>query len=302
MKKYIALLLAAVMVLSMAACGKKPADNGGTSQTEAAPQQTATVGSEQVPQLSQVESMMKTATSGASATITVSGELKLEQDAWLGLCPSGKTYITEEEADDVVVIWFAYDGHEEGDPYVFSCDFSDVEDGTYALVLTNSDDAAIGYVVLQLQMIKKGDSITFDYKDAVFHEAPEGLGTTPADEAEGTDEIEGAEEPETIEGDPVEYGREYWEEKYPGENICPFSIEIDGKEYSYYWVSNFNNYDGTIVSWLEQPFNWNGWHMNDDGVILNEDETVKITDDWANGDEGMSSFCTITTEKYEPAE
>ena len=99
-------------------------------------------------------------------------------------------------------------------------------------------------------------------------------------------------------GDPVEYGREYWEEKYPGENICPFSIEENGTEYNYYWISGLNGWDGTIGSWINQPFNWNGWHKTADGCIVNKDETLKIADDWANGDESMSSFCTVTTEPY----
>ena len=104
---------------------------------------------------------------------------------------------------------------------------------------------------------------------------------------------------EPVDGDPAEYGREFWEAKYPGENICPFGIEENGVEHSYYWVSGFNGYDGTIESWLAQPFNWNGWHKTADGCIVNADETLKITDDWANGDEGMSSFCTVTTEAYD---
>ena len=101
------------------------------------------------------------------------------------------------------------------------------------------------------------------------------------------------------EGDPAEYSREYWEEKYPGENICPFYIEENGTEYSYYWVSGLDGWDGTMASWIDQPFNWNGWHKADDGCIVNKDETLKITDNWANGDESMSSYCTVTTEKYE---
>lgn len=101
-----------------------------------------------------------------------------------------------------------------------------------------------------------------------------------------------------MDGDPLEYGREYWEEKYPGENICPFEIEENGERIGYYWISGMNGYDGTIGSWLNQPFNWNGWHKTADGCIVNKDETLKITDDWAKGDESMSSYCTVTTEPY----
>lgn len=101
------------------------------------------------------------------------------------------------------------------------------------------------------------------------------------------------------EGDPAEYSREYWEAKYPGENICPFSIEENGTEYSYYWISGLEGWNGTMESWLSQPFNWNGWHKTDDGCIVNKDETLKITDNWAKGEESMSSCCTVTTEKYD---
>ena len=124
------------------------------------------------------------------------------------------------------------------------------------------------------------------------------------EDIEDTEEIEDTEDVDTVdtefpEGDPAEYGREFWEEKYPGENICPFYIDEDGTERSYYWVSGADGWDGTIGTWIEQPFNWNGWHKTDDGSIVNEDETLKITDDWANGDEGLSSCCTVTTEPYD---
>ena len=116
-----------------------------------------------------------------------------------------------------------------------------------------------------------------------------------------TDENPSSEFPDldTIDGNPVEYGREYWEEKYPGENICPFEIEEKGEYYSYYWIPGMDGYDGTIASWLGQPFNWNGWHKTADGCIVNKNETLKITDNWANGDESMSSCCTVTTEPYD---
>lgn len=124
-------------------------------------------------------------------------------------------------------------------------------------------------------------------------------GTKPEDDA-SSEEPTASENAESSfpEGDPAEYTREFWEEKYPGENVCPFYIDENGTERSYYWVSGLEGWDGTMESWIKQPFNWNGWHKTDDGCIVNKDETLKITDDWANG-EGMSSFCTVTTEPYD---
>ena len=288
MKRFSALLLALVMTVSLTACG------GGQKPAEAPAQQTAAPSGTDSQKENLVESLFHPATSsatGAYATIEISADVKLEDEtAWLGLCPAGKDYITEEEADDVDVIWFAYDAREKGEPYVYSCDFSSVDDGTYALVVTSSDDASIGYVVIQLLMTKDGDKISFDYSNAKYNEHPSAV-QAPSSENTGSTEFP--------EGDPAEYSREYWEEKYPGENVCPFYIEENGTEYSYYWVSGLDGWDGTMVSWIEQPFNWNGWHKTEDGCIVNADETLKITDDWASGDEGMSSFCTVTTEKYD---
>lgn len=102
-------------------------------------------------------------------------------------------------------------------------------------------------------------------------------------------------------GDPAEYSMDYWAEKYPGENICPFYIEIDGVEYSYYRVSGLD--EGTMQTWIDTPLNWDGWHLlgND---IVNGDETYKMTSDWVgeNPEQSFSSGCTVTTEPYSPSE
>ena len=117
----------------------------------------------------------------------------------------------------------------------------------------------------------------------------------PKDEENSSTQQESTDFPD---GNPAEYSREYWEEKYPGSNICPFSIDENGTEFSYYWISSFDGWDGTMASWITQPFNWNGWHVAEDGAIVNGDETLKITDDWASGEQSMSSCCVVTTEKY----
>ncbi len=168
MKKFLIIILACVLVLSMTACvsllpnssadpSATPEQSGGNTTT-----------------LNPVETVFFPATSsftGAYATIKVSNEVDIaDETAWLGLCPLGKDYVTEEEADAVDIIWFSYDWREEGDPYVFSCDFESVEDGTYALVVTSSDDENTGYVLIQLSMTKAGDTLSFDYTDAILRD------------------------------------------------------------------------------------------------------------------------------------
>lgn len=179
MKKHLALILAGVMAFSVAACGKgtdessaKPSEEG--SKVTSSAEKPAQNGGEIA--VNPVETLFRPSTSsavGAYATIKVSADVKMDDEsAWLGLCPTGKDYITELEADEVDVIWYNYEAREEGDPYVFACDFESVEDGTYALVVATSDDENVGYVVIQLEMTKKGEELSFDYTNAKLKERP----------------------------------------------------------------------------------------------------------------------------------
>ncbi|MDO5328050.1 MAG: hypothetical protein Q4G00_15255, partial [Clostridia bacterium] len=100
--------------------------------------------------------------------------------------------------------------------------------------------------------------------------------------------------------DPAEYSMDYWAEKYPGENICPFYIEIGGVEYSYYRISGLDK--GTMLTWINTPLNWNGWHLSGNDIV-NGDETYKMTSDWIGEEpeQSFSSGCTVTTEPYSPS-
>ncbi len=186
MKKFITATLVSMLILALTACGKSSDD---TSKPTSAPNSTATptgevtttptdapidVSGPSVPGLNPVEQVFHPASSGVYATIKVDASIKFDDtSAWLGLCPAGKRYITELEADEVDIIYFYADSRmEESDPYVFACDFEDVEDGTYALVVTTSDDAAIGYVVIQAEMTKLGGKLVFDFANAVINERP----------------------------------------------------------------------------------------------------------------------------------
>lgn len=177
MKKYLSFVMAGIMALSLTACGSsesssKKDSSSKTSKTEETIQNDVGNTSDVNP----VELAFFPKTSpdaGAYATIKVSPEVKMDDEsAWLGLCPAGKNYITEIEADEADVIYFYYDYREDGDPYVYACDFSSVDDGTYALVVCTSDDENVGYVAIQLEMTKKGEELSFDYSNAKIKERP----------------------------------------------------------------------------------------------------------------------------------
>lgn len=178
MKKFFTFILVSAMALSMVACGDGKKKSSSKDNDSSKPDDKVTIednGNTEVEQ-NPVEMVFHPATSadtGAYATIKVSADIKMDDtSAWLGLCPEGKDYITELEADDVDVIWFNYADREEGEPYVYACDFSSVEDGTYALVVATSDDENVGYVVIQLSMTKAGEKLTFDYTNAKIKERP----------------------------------------------------------------------------------------------------------------------------------
>lgn len=173
MKKILALILVCLTALSLFACGKSAGD---TPKDTTPVQNTTPNGGNSSGTQNPVSSLFFPATSpatGAYATIKIAASVKMDDEsAWLGLCPAGKNYITEEEADEVDVIWFHAEPREENDPYVFACDFTEVEDGTYALVVCTSDEASVGYVVIQMAMTKSGEKLTFDIDNAQLKSRP----------------------------------------------------------------------------------------------------------------------------------
>lgn len=186
MKKIVASILTGMMILSMTACGAASSSDSGAASSSTSTTSTSTADSsvdtadstqEDVPaNVNPVELMFFPKTSGSYATIKIDATKVTMDDesAWLGLVPAGKDYVTELEADEVDVIWFSLEGgrEDDSDPYVFACDFESVEDGRYALVVATSDDENVGYIAIQLEMVKDGDSLTFDYSNAQIKERP----------------------------------------------------------------------------------------------------------------------------------
>ena len=114
--------------------------------------------------------------------------------------------------------------------------------------------------------------------------------------AETTNSETAAKNDEEIpEGDPVEYGQDFWAQKFPDENICPFYINIDGVDYSYYWVRSVVPEDD-IASWATTEMNWNGWHMVGDKLV-DKDEKHAITQE--SREMSFSSGCVYETESFD---
>lgn len=167
MKKKLSVVLMVVVLLTMTACGTKTNSEEGKTTTNSSNGQV-NVGTNSVSDVFQPE------TSANYATVKVDSKIKMDDtSAWLGLVPSGKDYITELEADEVDIIWWSLESREEEtDPYVWKCNFEDVEDGKYDVVIATSDDENVGYVVIQLSVEKKGDNIKFDLSNAKIKERP----------------------------------------------------------------------------------------------------------------------------------
>lgn len=149
-------------------------------------------------------------------------------------------------------------------------------------------------MLLSLAACGKKPASESDKKPA---DKPADITASPAEETTPTPTAAPTDAPLSF--SPAEYTAEYWETKYPDYMLCPFTIEEDGVAYDYFWPMGYEGLDGYISTWINCPFNWNGWHRTVDGCIVNRDETLKVTDNWANGDESMSSCCTITTEQYD---
>lgn len=99
---------------------------------------------------------------------TVSRDLEIEEDAWLGVVPTGKVYKTELEADDEDIVYTYAENYldETNADYRFVFDeeyFFSFEDGTYDMVLCSSDNGDIGKVLIQVGIEKTGNNVVIDY-------------------------------------------------------------------------------------------------------------------------------------------
>ena len=169
MKKVIALIVVCAMSFALFGCGKKDDKKDGGDSTKATTQ-AADKGSDDASGSNDVQFSQK----GGQTVFTVDAGLDLKQDAWLGFCPGTKGFVKEADADEVDVLYayIANGDKKSSDDYLF--EFGDdqidgLEDGDYILVLCDSDDEAVGKVLLYIPCKLSGSKVTLDYDKIVIN-------------------------------------------------------------------------------------------------------------------------------------
>lgn len=185
MKKFLGMILVVTMILSLAACGKKPAvdeeNNGGNTQTTT--QQTNNTSNVESgdnqktdeKKLGEAISYQKDGEGNIVFSIKTSAEIK-RSSGWLGLCPLG-VYLTEEAADEVDSYYAYFDSSYEKEwfdgIYTFKLEDAGIECATYTMVLCDDDDC--GNVIGEWIFSKdKSGNIEIGFDDAWLEGAGEG--------------------------------------------------------------------------------------------------------------------------------
>lgn len=266
MKKAISILLSAMMVLSLAACGKKDDDKSKKKSKKDKAQQEEVEDDEDGKKSKKKKSKKGEASATVSLNesdtdsdtllvITVKSEgLEYEKNPWVGILPDGD-YANEDEADGAD-IWYEYITEENQE---FSCYVGSTlyDSGDYIVVVCDRDSDVDGAILAT----------------AKFH-FEETAGPSLGDNF-------------------AEYGQGDWEYYYPTAMVCPFSIG----EYSLYWPTGFDGEPMTIYEWTSTPCNWPGWKVVEN-YIVSADETVRITNESIK--QNFCSCCSYDVQPYDP--
>ncbi len=169
MKKILIAFVALSMTISLAACKKNEPvatdANGAPVATAASQGKGQGTGASQ-PSDVQLEHSVD----GEYLVFKLSSKVKLEVDAWIGICNKGN-FIHEEDADNEGLTYAYYDAREsETEDYIFRVGFADLSDGEYTMVLCDTDNA--GYVIASWALTIKDGKPTLDYSGLKINEKP----------------------------------------------------------------------------------------------------------------------------------
>ena len=104
----------------------------------------------------------------------VDPSFRVKDVSWMGICPAGKSYKTEGEADEDDIMWMNPEYIEEGknDPFEFRFyeeDIKSIEDGEYTMVLCEDDGDESSKCFFYFPITIKGSKITPDFSKIVIN-------------------------------------------------------------------------------------------------------------------------------------
>lgn len=184
-KRILTSIVALAMTFSLASCGKT--SSGGTAGSLNGPAVSDSSGSAQTVNTA-VPDQISFTVDGKHIIFNVSKKIRLETDAWIGICLKGN-YVYEEDADENQFTYAFFDEERSDAPdYYFKVSAEDIEDGEYSMVLCNSDNG--GYVIASWGLLIKNGMPEVDYSGFRINQKPSDIGETkvPAVEADDDDD------------------------------------------------------------------------------------------------------------------
>ena len=177
MKKNLLVIAALVFAMAFAGCSKKDdsdkksdKDTDKTTAEDVVDDEKDADDEDVDPEDAEKKAQVLFETDDEEIVFVVDRSYKLEEDAWLGVIPTGTIYTKEIDADeyDIAYTYCSNLDDNKADVYRFAFDkeyFMGIEDGIYDMVLCSSDDGEKGVVLLQVGIEKHGENIVFDYEN-----------------------------------------------------------------------------------------------------------------------------------------
>ena len=170
--KFVCALLAGIMIFALCACSSGKGGQNTNAQNKPAAESKADAGNNG--NSAAKDSSVKVTNSGGYYIFTVDPSFKITSSSWMGICPAGKSYKTEGEADEDDIIWMNPQPFEEGSnaPYEFHFNEEDIKgvgDGEYTMVLCEDDDVESSKCYLYFPVKISGSTITPDFTKMVIN-------------------------------------------------------------------------------------------------------------------------------------
>lgn len=171
--KIVCALLAGIMMISaLCACSSGKATKDTEERSKPAAETKAE--EEKADNTAAKDSGVKMSTSDGYIIFKVDPSFNVIENSWMGICPAGKSYKTEGEADEDDIMWTSPEYVEEGKnkPFEFwfyEEDITGIEDGEYTMVLCEDDGLESSKCFFYFPITIKGSKINADFSKIVIN-------------------------------------------------------------------------------------------------------------------------------------